>query len=173
MQHLIMLRVLTAQPADESTSFAPRNAQRFHVCNLPFDRRLAPEESPPLAIRPFSDAATIGHVARVGPHLFPRVPVEPGDLGQPELQGDREGLLWVPGIPELDQLREFFGQSRRKLGGTYAGLRSFVHERADRVRCGREAAHPPKLFEPSVLLEREAHPQESGRTAGPFGVSHA
>ena len=52
VQHLIMLGVLTAQPADESTSFAPRrNANTLHSTPR-FPRELSLEESPSLAARP-------------------------------------------------------------------------------------------------------------------------
>jgi hypothetical protein len=73
VQHLIMLGVLTAQSANKSAPFAPRDPHLFHVATLPYVRDLWPEESPSLAVRPASVPSPIGRRPRVfaqGRHPF-------------------------------------------------------------------------------------------------------
>jgi hypothetical protein len=59
VQHLIMLRVLSAQSADKPAPFAPGDPHRFHVATRPRSRKLSPEEPPTLPVRPSPSLASL------------------------------------------------------------------------------------------------------------------
>src|SRR5208282_2693653 len=104
VQHLIMLGVLTAQSANESTPLAPGDTHLFHVATAPCVEDLWPEESPSLTVRSASVPPPFGGRPRAiaqGQHPFG---VGPGKLPEPEGQDGRESAIQIPSIAVLDDL---------------------------------------------------------------------
>jgi hypothetical protein len=164
-----MLRVLTAQSADEATSFAPGDAHRSYGCCHPLSRGLAPEEPPSLPIRSLSSVAPLARRARVVPQRRHAFGVGPGQLHDPRVDGERERAVVVSGIPFFDQLLELVAQRRWEIPLRRPRVGGLSNEGAHRLRAARELTALAELLEKGPFLGRQAYSEESGR--GSFGPS--
>ena len=107
VQHLIMLRVLSAQSADESAPFAPGDRHRLHVATVPPARKLAPEEPPTLPVRPLSSLSSVIHRARAFAQRGKALRVGSSELREPETGREGDRALDVSGVAVLNDLFEF------------------------------------------------------------------
>ncbi len=158
-----MLRVLTAQSADEPAPLAPSDDVRFHPATLPREG-LAPEEPPTLPIRPASpfapfpalarEASERGDPFRVGPHKLPKPGFEP--LLERALE--RREVAVLDEVLEFPQARD---GERHSTGPEAPGV---AQQRAHRLAPVLDPPLRPVAFEQRLLLGGEAHPEES---AGP------
>jgi hypothetical protein len=167
-----MLRVLTAQSANEAASFAPGDAHRSYGCCHPLSRGLAPEEPPPLPIRPSSALAPVARRARVVPQRRHAFGVSPGQLHDPRVDGERERAVKIRGVSFLDQLLEFAPQGRREFGAGRPFFHGLPDEGAHRVGAVRELASLTVLVEQALFLGRQAHSEETSRGSVGPGVPH-
>ena len=173
VQHLIMLRVLSAQSADEPAPLAPGDRHRFHVATHPRFRRLAPEEPPPLAVRPLSSLSAILHRPRAFAQRGKALRMGPSELREPETGREGHRTLEVSGVAVLDQLFELSLESRWHRHRFRSGFARRSHEGAHRVGAGREPVVPPKAVEKRLFLGGEAYSEKSSRGGVGSGVPHA
>jgi hypothetical protein len=152
VQHLIMLRVLSAQSADEPAPFAPGDSHRFHFATLPRFRRLAPEEPPPLAVRPLSSLSAILHRPRAFAQGRKALRVGPSELRQPKCDREGDRTLEISGVAVLDQLFELTLQGRWHRHRFRPGFARRSHEGSNRVGAGREPVVLSELVEERLLL---------------------
>ncbi len=168
VQHLIMLGVLSAQSANESTPLAPRLPYCLHVATQPRVEGLAPEEPPTLAIRPSTSLPPPGRGARVLAQRRQPFRVDPPDLPEPKGQDQRHRAVEILGISVLDQLLEFVPQRRRNADIVGTSIRRPAHQRPDRFRAIGEFVRRPELFEERLFFQGEAHAEKSSRgSVGP------
>ena len=142
-----MLRVLTAQAADEAAAFTPGNPYRADRGCHPSSRGLAPEEPPPLPVRSSSVLTPFGRRARVGSQRGQSLGVGPGQLDDPRVDGERERAVEVRGVSLFDQFLELVPQRRGELGDGRPLEGRLPDEGADRVRAGRELSPLTELVE--------------------------
>ena len=173
VQHLIMLSILAAQSADESASFAPGDRHRLHGATVPQPRRLAPEEPPPLAVRPSASLASVLHGPGSLPEGWKALRVGPGELHQPEARDEGDRPLEVSGIAVLDDLLELASQGRRQLHRPRERRARGSHERSHRVRAGREPVVSLEAVEKRLLFRSEAHSEKASRGSVGSSVPHA
>jgi hypothetical protein len=168
-----MLRVLSAQSADEPAPLAPGDPHRLHFATLPRSRGLAPEEPPTLSIRPTSSVAPVPARSRMLAQGPPRIGVGSTELPEPERRDQREGAGHVPGVAVLDQLLELGADRRGQLGLRTGGRTGPPEELSHRVRPARELVVVPKPIEERRFFGGEAHSEEAGRGSRRSGGSHA
>ncbi len=173
VQHLIMLSILPAQSTNEPAPFAPGDSHRLHIATLPRSRRLAPEEPPPLAVRPASSLSSFLHGPRVLAQGRKPFRVGASELRQPETGDEGDRTLDVPDVTVLDDLLELPPQGRWQLHRAGSGFTRDPHERPHRVRAGREPVVPLEAVEKRLLLGGEAHSEKSSRKSAGSGVPHA
>jgi len=174
VKHLIMLRVLSAQSADESAPLAPGDRHRFHVATLPRSQRLASKEPPTLPVRPSAPRPSLVRRPRVlaqGRHVL-----DVGASQLPDAQGQHEHHRagHIVGISVLDQLLELISQGCGELGRRSARFGPSAHERTHRLGTVRELVVRSELLEERLLLSGETHAEKVGRgsigSSGPHGV---
>lgn len=142
-----MLRVLTAQAADEAASLTPGDPHRSYVRCHPLSRGLPPEEPPPLPVRSSSALASLARRTRVVPQRRQPLRVGPGQLRDPGVNGERERAVQVRGVSLLDQLLELVAEHRGELRPLGGRLRRLAHESAHRIGATRELARSAELVE--------------------------
>lgn len=173
VQHLIMLSILPAQSANEPAPFAPGDSHRLHVATLPRSRRLAPEEPPPLAVRPTPSLSSFPHRPRVLAQRREPFRVGPSELRQSEAGDEGDRALDVSGVPVLDDFLELSPQGRWQLHRARLGFARGPHESSHRVGAGREPVGLLEAVEERLLFGGEAHSKESNRGSVGSGFPHA
>ena len=173
VQHLIMLSILPAQSANEPAPFAPGDSHRLHVAILPRSRRLAPEEPPPLAVRPTPSLSSFLHRPRVLAQRRESFRVGPSELRQSEAGDEGDRALDVSGVPVLDDFLELSPQGRWQFHRARLGFARGPHESSHRVGAGREPVGPLEAVEERLLFGGEAHSKESNRGSVGSGFPHA
>jgi hypothetical protein len=138
VQDLIMLGVLSAQSADESTAFAPGDPHRLHVATLPRWRELTPEEPPTLPVHPAPAVPPPARRARMLAQRRNVFGVRASQLPDPEGQDERDRAPQIPGISVLDEFLELVPKRRWDLDRGRKGLHPAANERPHRVRPRRE-----------------------------------
>ena len=117
-----MLGVLSAQSADESASFGPRDRpQCYHCCNQPWGA-LAPEEPPSFAVGTASPILSRRVVPSSISKLGQRLRVQSRERLEPGRHERREGACYIRGPAILDDRFEFRAHLQRNFDGVGACL---------------------------------------------------
>ncbi len=171
VQHLIMLRVLSAQSADQSAPFAPRNPHRFHLGSIPCG--LSTKEAAALPIRTLSDRTSL----RAGPGLSAQgrqsLRVDPAEFRKPEGECQHQGTRPVCGVPVLHDLVELGLEGDRQRTDRRWALQSFGHQLTHHFRAAGQMAALLELTQRLQFLGGESNPEEPTRRGLSQGGSHA